>query len=250
MGNAFQPDHDFNIDKFSELLQKAKGGRSQSEFAINCNVSLAYLNRYIKKKNSRPPMPTTIKKIAAVAANNISYEELLNAAGYDPEKYLEFSPATPIVTGTLNSSNMVLHKIAYSTVLNALSQTELSWKLDKTDNSIKTFSISIDDEAVNRWYFSTHLSHTPSGMKIIPSIYYMYLFNSDADINSKYSIVTNDEDLVNFLCANPPYILNVLVSVILIDDSDLSVIREEYLNSSASYKEEDLDKLRLDSQKI
>lgn len=72
----------FNKDKFSELLIRAMGNRNMSEYALHAGISLTYLSELIKKQRNNPPMPPTIKKLAAKAYNGVTYEELMVAAGH------------------------------------------------------------------------------------------------------------------------------------------------------------------------
>lgn len=88
MSRKVDLDHNFDKDKFSELLQRACKGRTQAEFALDCSISNSYLNRYINKKKDHPPIPSTLKKIAMNSYNNVKYSELLQAAGYEPNNYI------------------------------------------------------------------------------------------------------------------------------------------------------------------
>ena len=65
---------------FHDILMKCIGSQSQIEFAEKIGVSPVTLNRLIKSGN-RPSRPT-LKKIADVAKEVTSYEELLSACGY------------------------------------------------------------------------------------------------------------------------------------------------------------------------
>jgi len=243
MSKAVKPDFEFNIEKFSNLLERAKGGRSQSEFAKDCGISPAYLNRYINRKVEKAPIPTTIKKIAAVAANNISYKELLEAAGYDPEKYLDIAI---ISNSNPSDRHLLLSKIAYTTILNSLSNIDYPWRLYKTpEKHVFDFSIIIDNDDINKWYFSPHFSTNPEATLNRAARYYSNILYSGADSKSKYSFVTNSESLLEYLYNNPPHILNLLVSVILFNEKDLSIIKEVYLTSSTSLNDDIKAELQL-----
>ena len=62
------------------LIKKAQGNRTQNQFALNCDISSAALTRYIK--GDRFPTPESLKKIASNAYNGVTYEELMESAGY------------------------------------------------------------------------------------------------------------------------------------------------------------------------
>lgn len=63
----------------SELLGLAKGDRSLNTFAQHANVSAGNLSRVF---NGQKPSPELLKKIALKAHNGVTYEQLMEAAGY------------------------------------------------------------------------------------------------------------------------------------------------------------------------
>ena len=81
-------DPDFAFDKvhFAEVLKIAIGNRSIAEFARIADVSTGYLSRYVNQKVDVAPTLTTMKKLGK-ASIGVTYLELLQAAGYDSEKY-------------------------------------------------------------------------------------------------------------------------------------------------------------------
>ncbi|HYE08739.1 MAG TPA: hypothetical protein VEF53_01020 [Patescibacteria group bacterium] len=62
-----------------ELLELAKGNRSLNTFAQHASVSAGNLSRVF---NGQKPSPELLKKIADKAYNDVTYEQLMNAAGY------------------------------------------------------------------------------------------------------------------------------------------------------------------------
>jgi len=69
----------FDKEKFSILLSKAAGNRSNGKLARESGVSRPYISALLNKKHDNPPSETIIRKIASVAFNNITYDELYNA---------------------------------------------------------------------------------------------------------------------------------------------------------------------------
>jgi len=61
------------------LLKLAQGDRSLNAFARHADISPGNLSRIMKGQKATPE---TLKKIANKAHNNISYEQLMIAAGY------------------------------------------------------------------------------------------------------------------------------------------------------------------------
>ncbi|RJQ25777.1 MAG: hypothetical protein C4589_10675 [Peptococcaceae bacterium] len=77
----------FDKEKFSQLLQKAKGSRSINNYGQQAKVDPGYISRLLREKIKTPPSPGIIKKLAGNARNEVSYEELMIAAGYLPDPH-------------------------------------------------------------------------------------------------------------------------------------------------------------------
>lgn len=71
----------FDKKRFSQLLIKAMGNRNMSEYAHHAKISLTYLSELIRELRDNPPQPPTIKKLADRAHGNVTYKELMEAAG-------------------------------------------------------------------------------------------------------------------------------------------------------------------------
>ena len=80
----FSPDY----EQFRKKVILAKGTRTLTQFAKDAGVNFAYLSKVISLKYKRPASPSFIGKLASAAENGVSYEELMSAAGFDPEKYV------------------------------------------------------------------------------------------------------------------------------------------------------------------
>lgn len=72
----------FNKEKFATLLEQAKGNRSINSFAEAAGVSNAHISKLLRSMVETSPEPKTIRKIADVAHNEVTYEDLLEAAGH------------------------------------------------------------------------------------------------------------------------------------------------------------------------
>jgi hypothetical protein len=72
----------FNRDLFADLLQKAKGDRSINRFGSEADVDPGYISRLLRHQLETPPGATVLTKIAGSAANGVTIEQLLGAAGY------------------------------------------------------------------------------------------------------------------------------------------------------------------------
>ncbi|TCO69545.1 helix-turn-helix domain-containing protein [Marinisporobacter balticus] len=72
----------FDKHKFSEMLLKAKGNRTNEDYYQDCGVSRAYISNYINAKRDKAPSAEIIKKLADASHSNITYEDLMIAAGH------------------------------------------------------------------------------------------------------------------------------------------------------------------------
>jgi transcriptional regulator with XRE-family HTH domain len=75
-----------HLAKFAKLLEKAKGNRTLRQFAEDTGVSRTYLNNYINMKYDTPPGIEQLQKIATSCRNGVTYEDLLIACKYIPDK--------------------------------------------------------------------------------------------------------------------------------------------------------------------
>lgn len=72
----------FNKEKFADLLNTAKGRRSINQYAADSDVTSAHISRLLRSLLDTPPSPQTIRKLADSAENDITYFELMAAAGH------------------------------------------------------------------------------------------------------------------------------------------------------------------------
>ena len=72
----------FDKERFADLLDKAKGDRSINKYAEECDISAAHISRFLRQMISTPPTPETISKLSSKAYNDVSYRDLMEAAGH------------------------------------------------------------------------------------------------------------------------------------------------------------------------
>lgn len=77
----------FNKLKFADLLLKAIGDRTASAYAEITGVNRTYISKLLNEKLDNPPGPDILNKLASAAHGGVTYEELMNAAGYLPKTY-------------------------------------------------------------------------------------------------------------------------------------------------------------------
>jgi transcriptional regulator with XRE-family HTH domain len=71
-----------SYEKLLTLIKQAQGDRSLNQFALNCNVNAGHLSRVLNGKFVNPPTPDFLKKISQHAYNEVTYDNLMEAAGY------------------------------------------------------------------------------------------------------------------------------------------------------------------------
>ncbi len=89
----------FDKEKFAELLDRAKGKRSGNVFAKECGIAAAHISRLLRGLVETAPTPPTIRKFADHAHNDVTYEELMNAAGH--------TTGIKMATGSGKTSNLM-----------------------------------------------------------------------------------------------------------------------------------------------
>lgn len=122
----------FNRQLFAKLLKKAIGDRSINQFALHCGVSAAYVSRLLRQITPNPPNPPIIAKFANKAHNNITYTELMEAAGY-------------LAAVTLSDEHLIYEKNpAYAPDLaDVLNQSMLKYKGYPVDNDTRNIILAI-----------------------------------------------------------------------------------------------------------
>jgi repressor LexA len=71
--------------ELTELLKKSQGNRTLNAYARHADVSAGNLSRIM---NGQKPTPEILRKLSEKAYNNITYEQLMKAAGYMENKPL------------------------------------------------------------------------------------------------------------------------------------------------------------------
>ena len=198
-------DYPFNKESFREVIIKARGERSQAEFAEDCDLSYAYLNKYANGKLLDAPTIQTIKKIA-VATKTVSYEELLTAAGYDAEKYKDDRPVG------------AARKDFFHPVFLGMANSSFDWRIEsKGYKDNEPFEIIIERSEVNKWFFVpvTKADITKDEIQNI-------LMNQPKFTpGSKVSFVTDDVSIFEALKAIELPLLSLYISVVRVIGAEI-----------------------------
>ncbi len=89
----------FDKEEFAELLKRAKGDRSINQYALHSGVSAAHISRLMRCLLDASPNPNTIEALADKAYNDVSYNDLMLAAGHiSREKESDWNSELPELT--------------------------------------------------------------------------------------------------------------------------------------------------------
>ena len=242
MSRAVPLDHPFDRNKFAELLKQAQGDRPQNRFAEDIGMSKTYLNSYLGAKADKPLTPSTIRKIATVSQNGVTYDDLLNASGYNPEKQrLPRIDIKSIVDMEHDVDkefdNLVARENSFLGIITtALANKGYKWsgKALKAD----TFNIAVNlfDLDIDSWYF-IFLGESTKSSRVNYSTLYSYGIQLLVSLkpHDKVSFVTDkEEDYERLLKQELPVSL-IYASAILIDTDNLAIRKEHFIKTACEY---------------
>ena len=220
----------FDQTTFSNLLKKAIGSRMQKEFASTIGISSAHLSRILIHRFDTPPSVETLKKIAANAENNVTYQELLSVCGYisESETYTDFS---------LPAEAAPSNKFVKATILTALEANDFSWEL-ANDNEDLYCDLAIRSSTEDRlkWYFKFLSQKSEDQMRKQLSGNYLNLLFRKMENTEKLSFVTCSRTEFEIYLDEPPVNLNMNLSIILVNESQLDIQEERWLSRALPYK--------------
>lgn len=226
MSKAVKLDHPFDIENFSKLLYSAMGRRTQTAFASEAGVSASYLCKYLNGNFKNPPTPTTIKKIAQSSFNGITYADLLNAAGYNPQKYIDSDSSTKHKTEHIFQ--------CFTVIKSSLFDATFNWHPKENNDNDNSFSIVIEENIIKQWNFEYIWLDNNSGFSKRLFLYYGKLAIHNYPSDSKFSLVTDSKDAFKWLCDYYPINLAVPMSFILVDLKKLKIVEEKIVENGFS----------------
>ena len=207
---------EYNKEKFISLVKRAIGDRNIKSFSKETGLSYDYVLRFLNGKFDNRPKRPTIQKIASVS-KNVSYNDLMDAAGYtENSSDMDLMGISPFL-----STNSLFN----ACILSELSKKDLTWSIKKEN---KEFSLSIDckDMPYNKWSFIFLDKAKISLLENRLYRYYISLLFSKISQDEKISFVTNQKEEFNLYKEKIPYNLNINLTLILIDTSTLTAIKE------------------------
>jgi len=228
MKRSVEPDFKFDKDKFGEALMAAIGTRTVAQFSKDAEISYAYLSKYKNLREDKTPTPQTLKKIALVSQGP-SYKELLEAAGYDSDKYEDDDITLAIDSPEWSPMN---------TLLPTLSKVNYKWQFINVDASNGgPLSIKVEDAPFDMWFFIPVIRDDVKKEDVVA-----ILGCKEAEVikpGSKVTFLTSSKSVFDDMASIELSLINLRISVALVNIENSLVSNERYLNTSAELLEED-----------
>ncbi len=219
MRRNVDPDYEFDKDRFAEVLKAAIGDRSYSAFGKEADISFGYISKYINKKSDVSPTVQTLKKMAKVA--KVTYAELLEAAGYDSNKYEEDDISATMVNDDWSPMN---------TLLPTLCRTSFKWQFVSDGTAGAPLCAKIEDAPFESWYFIPVTKESVTKEDILA-----ILGSKEAEVissNSKVTFLAANENVYNQMKDIELNLISLRVSVALVNKNDGLIGEESYLKTS------------------
>lgn len=239
----------FNKAEFALLLEKAKGDRSINQYANETGVSAAHISRFLRQLIDAPPSPETISKLSAKAYNEVTYQELMIAAGHLAAQYelntynnMELREGTfeqertPIIKDSPMNFRIemeYLRKRFTQIILADLFDKPFKWSPEKLEGRMRfpDMILNIEDAEYKRWFFDFRPSPDDRGFISPMSLLFVYGKVATTEINptDKYTIVVNDTKIYDSFMRRLPVSLRANLHIMLINLEKGEVVKEEML---------------------
>ncbi|WP_059283554.1 hypothetical protein [Bacillus coahuilensis] len=185
-----------------------------------------------------PPTPETISKFAAKAHNEVSYQDLMVAAGHLARK--DNIQDDNIISSMerdspLNLRNQLeqFEKKFIQVILADLYESPFKWSVEKSEGRFTRpdMALSIDYNGYNKWYLEFRPSIAGRRISSFSNIIHLYgrLSMNEVLETDKFTIVVNDEKDFDMIKRRPPLSLRANLYVMLIDLEWGKILKEEML---------------------
>lgn len=235
----------FNKAEFAALLDKAKGNRSINQYAGETGVSAAHISRFLREMIEAPPTPETISKLSAKAYNEVTYQDLMIAAGhlsrqYDNNIIDDKVHSTVHESDSITKDSPINYRNEIEAIRNRFKQILLAdlydkpfnWSPEKLEGKISCIDmiLNLQDSEYKRWYFD--FKPVKDNRSFLTFDFYS-VYGRIAAIkiypDDKFTIVVNNEEVFHYFLNRPPLSLRANLYVMLIDLDEGKIIKEEQL---------------------
>lgn len=238
----------YKKEEFAKLLKLAKGNRSVNQYARESGVSAAHISRLLRSLLDNPPTPATIDKFAQTAYNNITYRDLMIAAGHISLA----SQSQGYSHHGLNKDNQNIVAESISTyspsqadnrpqeiegqylriILDYLNGSDYDWTIQKTQSQTdrSDLVVDIDDPPYRKWIFEFQADTTGNitNKKDLAPIYGQLAMRQYQETD-KVILVVNNSNFYQAILDNPPVAIRANIYVMMIDLSKGAIVKEEPL---------------------
>lgn len=241
------PKDTFDKDSFARLLEKAKGVRSINKYAEDSEVSAAHISRFLRMILDTPPSPETIAKLAAKAYNEVSYRDLMTAAGHISitDENIDDSNIQPLPirdreTRIIERTSPYERRLAmenlekkfFQVLLSFLYEAPFHWNIQKPEGRsfFPDMIVDIDHQGYTKWLIEFKGSLYPDrGMPMPPFHFYGQLASLEFKPTDRVTLAVNSENSYNQFFRRPPLSLRMNLYVMLVDLDKGKVVKEELL---------------------
>lgn len=199
----------FQKEEYGRLLKLALGRRNQKQFCEDAGLSRSYINKYINAMMDKPPTIGTIEKIAD-ATEDVSFEELLVAAGYDPGKHERKEP----LEGRESTVSQSLIMPVLLNIMNSAYEWSFTYEGYQDREPVR---IEIENAPVKEWYFIPVIKKNITREDIMAALMNEQNFTS----TSKVSFVTKDEKIYDLIKSMQFPLLSLYVSAIRVNGKNI-----------------------------
>ena len=148
----------FNKSKFAELLKKAIGERTTTNYADITGVNRTYISKLLNEKLDSPPGPEIIKKLASVTHGGVTYEDFMTAAGFiEKEEIEKFNNATSLLRDARTVLNQYVDNIEKGTANKELAASTIK-TIKKATNAIDELTKFLQKEQTRDEYVLSALN--------------------------------------------------------------------------------------------
>lgn len=185
------------------------------------------LSKYKNMREEKTPTPQTLKKIALVSQGP-SYKELLEAAGYDSDKYEHDDISATMVNTDWSPMN---------TLLPTLCRTGFKWRLVNEGQAGASLYAKIEGVPFESWYLIPVIKENVTKEDILA-----ILGSKEAEVissDSKVTFLTSNEYVYNQMKNIELNLISLRISVALVNKNDGLIGEESYLKSSVQITDKD-----------
>ena len=199
----------FQKEEYGRLLKLALGRRNQKQFCEDAGLSRSYINKYINAMMDKPPTIGTIEKIAD-ATEDVSFEELLVAAGYDPEKH----ERKATMKSKVDDAGQYLLMPVLASIMNSAYEWSFTYEGYQDKEPVR---IEIENAPIKKWYFIPVTKKNITREDIMAALMNEQNFTS----TSKVSFVTKDEKIYDLIKSMQFPLLSLYVSAIRVNGKNI-----------------------------